>query len=83
MNTIVTYLSKVKYLILAGGLVAISASCTPTQRGATIGGLGGAALGAAVADDSGTGALIGGAGGAIVGGMIGRSQEERYYHRGY
>ncbi len=73
------------------GLSAVSfTACTPTQRGAAIGGLGGAALGAAIDDHNpGRGALIGGAGGAAAGALIGSSRENNYrrghhhHRRGY
>lgn len=57
--------------LLLGGVAA----CTPTQQGATIGGAGGAAIGAAVANNSVEGAVIGGAAGAIAGALIGRASE--------
>jgi len=57
--------------LLLGGVAA----CTPTQQGATIGGAGGAAIGAAVAGNSLEGAVIGGAAGAIAGALIGRASE--------
>jgi len=55
-------------------LIAVAA-CTPTQQGAAIGGVGGAALGAAVAGNDLEGAVIGGAAGAIAGALIGRAAE--------
>ncbi|WP_173931009.1 YMGG-like glycine zipper-containing protein [Chelativorans sp. Marseille-P2723] len=55
-------------------LIALAA-CTPTQQGAAIGGVGGAAIGAAVAGDELEGAVIGGAAGAIAGALIGRAAE--------
>lgn len=57
--------------LLLGGIAA----CTPTQQGATIGGAGGAAIGAAVANNSLEGAVIGGAAGALAGALIGRASE--------
>ena len=54
------------------GLCLMLASCTTTQKDATIGGLGGAAIGGIIGHQSGhdmTGAAIGGAVGAL-GGMI-------------
>lgn len=53
--------------------------CTTTQKGATIGGLGGAGLGAIignqVAHQSWAGAAIGGVGGAVAGALIGSQME--------
>ncbi len=52
-------------------------ACSQTERGAAIGGLGGAAVGAAVASPGNTaeGALVGGAIGAVAGALIGRANE--------
>lgn len=63
-----------KFILLIPFLFGIAA-CTPTQQGAAIGGVGGAALGAAVAGDDLEGAVIGGAAGAIAGALIGRASE--------
>ena len=53
------------------------AACSQTERGAAIGGLGGAAVGAAVASPGNTaeGALVGGAVGAVAGALIGAANE--------
>lgn len=64
-----------KKLILLTPLLIAIAACTPTQQGATVGGLGGAAIGAAVAGDELEGAIVGGAAGAIAGALIGRAAE--------
>lgn len=64
-----------KKLFLLMPFLFVVAACTPTQQGAAIGGAGGAAVGAAVADDSVEGAVIGGAAGAIAGALIGRASE--------
>ncbi|TIR84116.1 MAG: hypothetical protein E5X04_02035, partial [Mesorhizobium sp.] len=45
------------------------------EKGAAIGGLGGAAVGAAVANDPVEGAVVGGAVGAVAGALIGRASE--------
>ena len=58
-------------LVLA---VALGA-CSQTEKGAAIGGLGGAAVGAAVANDPVEGAVVGGAVGAVAGALIGRASE--------
>lgn len=63
-----------KILVLMALLVPLGA-CSQTERGATIGGLGGAALGAAVANDPVEGAVLGGAIGAVGGALIGRANE--------
>ena len=75
-----------KRFVIAGvatiGL-ALTSCQTHTQQGALVGGLGGAALGAAVAGDGnrGEGALIGGAIGAASGAAIGSSKDRRYGYR--
>jgi hypothetical protein len=63
-------------LILLAVLAPLVA-CSQTERGAAIGGLGGAAVGAAVASPGveAEGALIGGAVGALAGALIGRANE--------
>lgn len=72
--------------ITAAGALAACGS-TMEQRAAT-GGLAGAALGAAVADDSLTGAIVGGVAGAAVGAATTPNRREyydqragRYYYR--
>ncbi|WP_163269198.1 YMGG-like glycine zipper-containing protein [Chelativorans alearense] len=65
-----------KLILLVPFLVA-AAACTPTEQGAAIGGLGGAAVGAAVAGNELEGAVVGGAAGAIAGALIGRASEGR------
>lgn len=64
-----------KTLVLLTPLLIAIAACTPTQQGAAVGGLGGAAIGAAVAGNEVEGAIIGGAAGAIAGALIGRAAE--------
>jgi hypothetical protein len=63
-------------LILLAVLAPLAA-CSQTEQGAAIGGLGGAAVGAAVASPGvrAEGALIGGAVGALAGALIGRASE--------
>jgi outer membrane lipoprotein SlyB len=63
-------------LILLTALVPLAA-CSQTEKGAAIGGLGGAAVGAAVASPGNTaeGALVGGAVGAVAGALIGAANE--------
>lgn len=50
-------------------------ACSRTEQGATVGGLGGAAIGAAVAGNPVQGAVVGGAAGAIAGAVIGHASE--------
>lgn len=68
-------MKKLLFLVLVLPIALSLAACTSTQQGAAIGGLGGAAVGAAVADDDLEGAVIGGAAGAIAGALIGRAAE--------
>lgn len=63
-----------KILILLAMAVPLAA-CSQTEKGAAIGGLGGAAIGASVAGDPVEGAVIGGAVGAVAGALIGRANE--------
>lgn len=51
------------------------AACSQTEQGAAVGGLGGAAIGAAVARNPVQGAVVGGAVGAVAGALIGRANE--------
>lgn len=62
------------------GFIALAGtSCTPTQKGAAVGGAAGAALGTIIADGDNhkKGALIGGAVGAVAGAAAGKAQERR------
>lgn len=63
-----------KILVLAALLLPIAA-CSQTERGAAIGGLGGAAIGSAIANDPVEGAVLGGAIGAVGGALIGNASE--------
>jgi hypothetical protein len=69
--------SAMKNLLILLAVVISLAACSQTERGAAIGGLGGAAVGAAVASPGvrAEGALIGGAVGALAGALIGRASE--------
>lgn len=58
-------------LVMATALGA----CSQTEKGAAVGGLGGAAIGAAVAGNPVEGAVVGGAVGAVAGALIGRANE--------
>ena len=73
-----------KKLIVMMALLLPLGACSQTEQGAAIGGLGGAAVGAAVANDPVEGALIGGAVGAVAGALIGNASESgkcRYRNR--
>lgn len=63
-----------KTLVLLGLLIPLVA-CSRTEQGAAVGGLGGAAIGAAVAGNPAQGAVVGGAAGAIAGAVIGHASE--------
>ncbi|MBB4009030.1 YMGG-like glycine zipper-containing protein [Allorhizobium taibaishanense] len=67
-----------KTVIALAMIVPTIASCTPTERGASIGAASGAVIGG-VATNSWGGAAVGAVGGGVVGALIGQSQE----HRGY
>jgi hypothetical protein len=63
-----------KLMVLMALLMPLGA-CSQTEQGAAIGGLGGAAIGAAVANDPVEGAVVGGAVGAVAGALIGHANE--------
>jgi hypothetical protein len=64
-----------KKIMLLMALLVPLAACSQTEKGAAVGGLGGAAIGAAVANDPVEGAVVGGAVGAVAGALIGRANE--------
>ncbi|UVK42586.1 hypothetical protein BPNPMPFG_004281 [Mesorhizobium sp. AR07] len=64
-----------KKMMLLMALLVPLAACSQTEKGAAVGGLGGAAIGAAVAGNPVQGAVVGGAAGAIAGALIGRASE--------
>lgn len=69
---------KIISLIMLLSLLLVFAGCTTTEKGAVIGGLGGAGLGAVIGNQSGnagTGAVIGGVAGAVAGAIIGNQME--------
>lgn len=69
-------------VLIAVAAAATLAGCSQTERGAAIGGLGGAAVGAAVANDPVEGAVVGGAIGAVAGALIGNANEPgKCYYR--
>ncbi|MDQ0456677.1 putative membrane protein [Rhizobium paknamense] len=59
-------------------ILPLVASCTATERGASIGAASGAVIGG-VATNSWGGAAVGAVGGGVVGALIGRSTERRGY----
>jgi hypothetical protein len=63
-----------KMVVLMALLLPLGA-CSQTEQGAAVGGLGGAAVGAAVAGDPVEGAVVGGAVGAVAGALIGHASE--------
>ena len=65
-------------LIIVIGMVGTLASCTQTERGATIGATSGAVIGGVVTN-SWTGAAVGAVAGGTVGALIGQSHERRGY----
>jgi hypothetical protein len=68
---------KLVFALMAVGLLA---GCTNAEKGAVIGGVGGAAVGGLVSGDAG-GAAVGGAIGAVGGYLIGRSADRQGYCR--
>ena len=64
-----------KKLMVMLALALPLGACSQTEQGAAIGGLGGAAVGAAVAGDPVEGAIVGGAVGAVAGALIGSASE--------
>ncbi|MET2830100.1 YMGG-like glycine zipper-containing protein [Mesorhizobium shangrilense] len=64
-----------KTMMLLMALLVPLGACSRTEQGAAVGGLGGAAVGAAVAGNPVQGAVIGGAVGAVAGALIGRATE--------
>jgi YMGG-like Gly-zipper len=76
-----------KKLIVAIALIGTLASCTPEERGTTIGAGAGAIIGGAATNSWG-GAAVGAVAGGLVGNLIGHSQRrgycvyrDRYGHR--
>lgn len=64
-----------KKLMIMLALALPLGACSQTEQGAAVGGLGGAAVGAAVAGNPVEGAVIGGAVGAVAGALIGNATE--------
>ena len=66
-------------VLLLSGITLLG--CTTTQKGAAVGGLGGAALGGIIGHQSGqgvTGALIGGGLGAVTGALVGEQMNKKF-----
>jgi outer membrane protein with glycine zipper len=68
---------KLVFALIAVGLVA---GCTNAEKGAVVGGVGGAAVGALVTGDA-AGAAVGGLIGGVGGYLIGKSTERAGYCR--
>lgn len=69
---------KIICMVVSLSILLLIAGCTTTEKGAVIGGLGGAGLGAVIGNQSGnagTGAVIGGVAGAVAGAVIGNQME--------
>ncbi|MGC4026489.1 MAG: glycine zipper domain-containing protein [Mesorhizobium sp.] len=64
-----------KKLILGLALLIPLAACTNAEKGAVIGGVGGAALGTAAGGNDTRNALIGGAVGAVAGALVGKAMD--------
>ena len=79
-------MKKIFVGLLIGASALAATACTPTQKGATIGGGTGAAIGALIDDGGVGGTLAGAAIGTAAGALIGRSTENNnkcYYRDRY
>lgn len=76
-----------RYSFIAAATFLALAGCSQTQQGAVVGGVGGAAIGSAVAAPGSRteGALVGAAIGTVAGALIGRASEPGncYYRDNY
>lgn len=70
-----------KKLIIGLALLMPLAACTNAEKGAVIGGVGGAALGTAAGGNDTRNALIGGAVGAVAGALVGKAMDENGQER--
>jgi hypothetical protein len=70
-------------MFLALAAVAALAGCTNMEKGAVVGGLGGAALGTLAGGNDARNAIVGGAIGAVAGTLIGASMDRQGYCRYY
>lgn len=72
-------MKKLITLIVSFSLLLIVAGCTTTEKGAVVGGLGGAGLGAIIGNQvshqAAGGAAIGGVAGAVAGAIIGSQMD--------
>ncbi len=74
-------MSQMKWIITLPALLALAAGCehmNNTEKGAVVGGAGGAGLGAIIGHQTGNrdlGALIGGGAGALMGGAMGKAKD--------
>lgn len=64
-----------KKLMLGVAMVMALAACTNAEKGAVIGGVGGAALGTAAGGNDTRNALIGGVVGAVAGALVGKAMD--------
>jgi Glycine zipper len=72
---------RMKKVIVMLAVVAGLAGCTNAERGAVVGGAGGAALGTLAGGNDVRNAIVGGAVGAIAGTLIGASADRQGYCR--
>lgn len=68
-------------MIFAVATVAALAGCTNAEKGAVVGGLGGAAVGTLAGGNDARNAIVGGAIGAVAGTLIGASMDRQGYCR--
>jgi hypothetical protein len=68
-------------LLVVIAAVAALAGCTNAEKGAVVGGVGGAALGTLAGGNDVRNAIVGGAVGAVAGTLIGASQDRAGYCR--
>ena len=70
-------------ILLVFATVAAVAGCTNAEKGAVVGGVGGAALGTLAGGNDARNAIVGGALGAVAGTLIGASMDRQGYCRYY
>jgi hypothetical protein len=68
-------------LVLVLAVSAVLAACTNAEKGAVIGGVGGAAIGTAAGGNDVRNAIVGGAVGAVAGTLIGSAMDHPGYCR--
>jgi hypothetical protein len=69
---------KIALALMAAGLLA---SCTNAEKGAVVGGVGGAAVGTLAGGNDARNAIVGGAVGAVAGTLIGAAADRQGYCR--